>query len=102
MKESLTYCKRLHLLRSKHGAGDEGKERKYRVSVACIRERGPLPGAELSAVLAWLAQTWPAPASVEPVQHAQRSGWKQALVGSAALNKRCLQSLGSPRVCLQD
>lgn len=33
MKELLTYCKRFHLLRSKHGTGKKGKERKYSVSV---------------------------------------------------------------------
>lgn len=32
-ERKLTYCKRFHLLHSKHGTGNKGKEREYRVSV---------------------------------------------------------------------
>lgn len=46
-ERKLTYCKRFHLLRSKHGAGNKGKERKDRVSVACDRKHSPPPGAQL-------------------------------------------------------
>ena len=59
-ERKLTYCKRFHLLHSKHGTGNKGKERKYRVSVMHATESTALfqeQNRQPSAVLASLAPT---------------------------------------------
>lgn len=70
-ERKLTYCKRFHLLHSKHGTGNEGKERKYRVSVCMQQEARP---SSKSRALSSISPACPdliMVANVVPIQHAQ-------------------------------